>query len=179
MRRFRNLLILALMVLATQALLANDYTLEELDALKKAGVISNEDYQILKDELLLGSALKENIYSLKMGAKTISKDFMVIIEEGRKYLDLMNFLNSIQFTNYTIKDNNMELLLGELLDKVVISNGKVTFNGEGIGKDATYSRYIIRDNKFYIESEIFQEIFLSYYREDNQTLEFYSTSGNR
>lgn len=171
MRRFRNLLILALMVLATQALLANDYTLEELDALKKAGVISAEDYQILKDELLLGSALKENIYSLKMGAKTISKDFMVIIEEGRKYLDLMNFLNSIQFTNYTIKDNNMELLLGELLDKVVISNGKVTFNGEEIGKDATYSRYIIRDNKFYIESEIFQEIFLSYYREDNQTLE--------
>ena len=171
MRRFRNLLILALMVLATQALLANDYTLEELDALKKAGVISAEDYQILKDELLLGSALKENIYSLKMGAKTISKDFMVIIEEGRKYLDLMNFLSSIQFTNYTIEDGNMELLLGELLDKVVISGGKITFNGEEIGKDVPYSRYLVRDGKFYIESEIFQEIFLSYYREDNQTLE--------
>lgn len=172
MNRIKALVVFIFLALSSQHILANDYTLEELEELRKINVLSEEDYQILKAELQ-GNVVQDNIYSLKLGSKVISRDFKIIADNGKKYLDLMNFLNSIQFTNYTIKNNSMELFLGELLDKVVIKDGKITFNDEEIGKDVTYSRYIVKDGKFYIESEIFQEIFLSYYSEDNQKLQLH------
>lgn len=170
MNRIKALVVFIFLALSSQQILANDYTLEELKELRKINVLSEEDYQILKAELQ-GNVVQDNIYSLKLGSKVISREFKIIADNGKKYLDLMNLLNSIQFTNYIIKDGNMELFLGELLDKVVIKDGKIIFNGEEIEKSVTYSRYIIRDGKFYIESEIFKKIFLSYYREDNQALE--------
>lgn len=170
MNRVKALVVFILLALSSQQLLANDYTLEELEELRRINVITEEDYQILKAELQ-GNIVQDNIYSLKLGSKVISREFKVIAENDKRYLDMMNFFQAIQFTNFYPKENRMEIFLGELLDEIILKNGKVTFNGEELAPEATYDRYIERDGKIYLEAQLFEKIFLSYYSEDPQQLE--------
>lgn len=171
MRKKQMLIFAFLLLFCRMTALSAEYTLEELNQMRDLNLISIDDYEVLKAELLQGSAVQENLYTLKIGGKKLSNSYEIFWEEGKQYLSVEEFFSAINFTNFYSKPNVIEIYLGELLEKIELKDGKVFRDGKEIVKDGEYRRYILKDEKIFIEKEIFQELFLSNLREDVQKAE--------
>jgi hypothetical protein len=171
MRKKQILIFAFLLLFCRMTTLSAEYTLEELNQMRDLNLISIDDYEVLKAELLQGSAVQENLYTLKIGGKKLSNSYEIFWEEGKQYLAVEEFFSAINFTNFYPKASGMEIYLGELLEKIELKDGKVFRDGKEIVKDGEYRRYILKDEKIFIEKEIFQELFLSNLREDTQKSE--------
>lgn len=171
MRKKQMLIFAFLLLFCRMTALSAEYTLEELNQMRNLNLISIDDYEVLKAELLQGSAVQENLYTLKIGGKKLSNSYEIFWEDGKQYLSVEEFFSAINFTNFYSKPNGIEIYLGELLEKIELKDGKVFRDGKEIVKDGEYRRYILKDEKIFIEKEIFQELFLSNLREDVQKAE--------
>lgn len=171
MRKKQILIFAFLLLFCRMTTLSAEYTLEELNQMRDLNLISIDDYEVLKAELLQGSAVQENLYTLKIGGKKLSNSYEIFWEDGKQYLAVQEFFSAINFTNFYPKASGMEIYLGELLEKIELKDGKVFRDGKEIAKDGEYRRYILKDEKLFIEKDIFQELFLSNLREDAQKSE--------
>lgn len=171
MRKKQMLIFAFLLLFCRMTTLSAEYTLEELNQMRDLNLISIDDYEVLKAELLQGSAVQENLYTLKIGGKKLSNSYEIFWEDGKQYLAVQEFFSAINFTNFYPKASGMEIYLGELLEKIELKDGKVFRDGKEIAKDGEYRRYILKDEKLFIEKDIFQELFLSNLREDAQKSE--------
>ena len=170
-KKMKALLILLFIALYNQTLLGNEYTLEELDELKRVKAITSEEYEILKAEITQGNIASDNIYSLKMGNKRISNTFDAIVVNNRSYYSMQDFFEAIKFTNYYPSEKEVIIYLGEMLEEIRLKNGTVSRDGKELFSDVDYPRYVIKDSKVYIESKIFEELFLAYLSVDDSKLE--------
>lgn len=136
------------------------YTLQELDNLKNQGIITLEDYEILRNELISEENSIE-FFTLGVNSKRISNDYKILRSKKEMYLNLDEFLKAIKFGNYKKTENKYEFLLGKSLRKVILN----LKDGELIedGTTKTYDKPIfIKDkNEVYLNSKIFKEIFLT------------------
>ncbi len=170
--KMKKVLVFAFLLLFCKlTVLSVEYTLEELNQMRDLNLISVDDYEVLKAELLQGSAVQENMYTLKISNKKLSNTYEVFWENERQYLELQGFFAAIDFRNFSLKKDGVEILLGELLEKIELKSGKVFREGEELAKGVDYQRYIEKNGKIYIEKDIFKELFLSYLREDIQKSE--------
>lgn len=136
------------------------YTLQELDKLKNQGIISLEDYEILKNELTLERGSSE-YFTLMINSKRVSNDYKVIKSEKEIYFNLDEFLKVIEFGNYKKSKDSYEFLLGKTLRKVILNlkEGKVIEDGASKNYD---KQIFLNDNdEIYLSSEIFKDIFLT------------------
>lgn len=171
MKMKKGLVFAFLLLFCKLTVLSVEYTLEELNQMRDLNLISVDDYEVLKAELLQGSAVQENMYTLKISNKKLSNTYEVFWENERQYLELQGFFAAIDFRNFSLKKDGVEILLGELLEKIELKSGKIFREGEELAKGVDYQRYIEKNGKIYIEKDIFKELFLSYLREDIQKSE--------
>lgn len=171
MKMKKGLVFAFLLLFCKLTVLSAEYTLEELNQMRDLNLISVDDYEVLKAELLQGSAVQENMYTLKISNKKLSNTYEVFWENERQYLELQGFFVAIDFRNFSLKKDGVEILLGELLEKIELKSGKIFREGEELAKGVDYQRYIEKNGKIYIEKDIFKELFLSYLREDIQKSE--------
>lgn len=134
-----------------------EYTLDELNELKKLGMISNEESQILLNELR-GVKERQNFYRLKVNGTKVNDIYPVIIQDNKNYFPVINFLNSIGVKGYTVESEVLRATIGSEGRKVVVKS--------------TDPDVIVEQNDFYLEEEKFKKIFLRglYVDEDSSTI---------
>ena len=124
----------------------NEIRLKELEKLREQQIISEEDYQILKREIVGENENREGLYDLSINSKLVSKMYGVREREGKLYFPLKEFFGYIGFGNYKESEKNMTVYLGSALREEKID----------LTKDGFYE-----ENEIYVESNRFKEIFLS------------------
>lgn len=140
----------------------NAYTLEDLEKLKQDKIITLEDYEILKADLM---GIRDEIfdfYSLKINQSLVSTDFKVVDNNGIKYLDVLDFVNLLGIKNFNYNKENkyMEIFLGENLRKIVLdySKGYISIDGKNF-KDQDI--FLNVSDTFLLREDMFKEAFLN------------------
>lgn len=160
-------------IICNLQLIAAEYTLEELDELRRLNAITQEDYEILKMEITGDGMVQDGVYTLKLGNKPVSKNYKVILENGREYFELQEFFAVIGFTNYYPKKDGVTIYLGESLDEIKLDykNNKVFYLGKEIATEDTGVKFLLKGNTIYVEKNIFKQLFLYDLSVDIQKLE--------
>ena len=149
---------------------SEEFTMEELNSLYNDKLISQEEYNILKNEINGNTQEDSGYYQLKINGKQVSSLYSVIRKDNKSYLALEEFLTLLNLNNYDKKAEEYKIYLGNSLEEVRINTkrNKVVRNGKNI--DVQDSWYLMKNDKLYIEKDIFKELFLSELRIENATL---------
>lgn len=163
MKKRRILATLFIFLFCKLATFSAEYTLEELNNLRNLNLIKKEDYEVLKAELLQGTSLIDNLYSLKINGKRLSRDYKVIVRDGRQYFELQGFFSVIGFTNFYPENNRFKILLGESLEEIIIeyNTNKIFVDGKELKIEGEYPKFSKEDNTLYLERDIFKYLFLN------------------
>lgn len=121
--------------------------LEKLEFLRDRKIISEEDFEILKNDLLGITNERVGYYDFKINSRVVSKKYKVINENGKYYFPLKRFFEFIGFTNYKENENKIVVYLGNSLTKKEIDIKKDTITDDG---------------ELYIDENSFKDIFFSY-----------------
>lgn len=143
-----------------------EYTLEELDKLKDLNFISQEEYEVFKNELL-GTSEGDTLYSLKVNNLKVSNVYPVLQKDGKTFFSVVSLFNSIGFTNYSILNRVLTFQLGVELREIIINSNNNTIKGVG-SLNSLQGNLIVENNDFYLESGVFKEIFLKNYNVDSK-----------
>lgn len=180
-RKFlKKLCLISSFILLSQYMYSAEYTLEELNKLKKRGAIGIEEYEVLKGELVK-SEINKGVYSLKINGKLRTNIFRIQKKKKETYIPLMEFLNHIEFTNYERivdeKNDVLKLLLGDSLREVYfdLKNKKILTPTDEI-KERIFNGWIyIENEELYMSSSLFKDLFLDYLDIDDKD---YSIKGS-
>ena len=155
---FKKILIYLLM--STLAISA-EYTMDELNKLKELKFISDEEYEIFKNELL-GVEQGESLYTLSVNNIKVSQIYPVLQENNKTYFPVVHLFNTIGFTNYSILSGTLSFKLGTNSEEITVDSNKNQISGiKNQSKiNCTSEDIIVTNSDFYIESEIFKKIFL-------------------
>ena len=134
---------------------------EELNFMKAAGMISEEDYLILLDEIR-GVQEEELNYSLNIDGLRAVNGYKMQNKENKVYFPLYSFLEAINLTNYETKENSLLLKLGDSLREVEINFDKKAVKTESFSYPFE-DRVFEEEGEIYIEAELFTSIFLKEY----------------
>lgn len=144
----KYIFLLILLILSSIKVYSEDFTIEELLNLKNQGLISEEEFKVLKSELSNEISSVENLYDLNINSKLVSRTFKVYKKNNKYFFPLKEFFKYINFKNYTENNNEIKLYLGSSLKEVKINLKK---NDE-----------IFQENdEIYLQSNKFSEIFLN------------------
>lgn len=173
MKKRRTLVTLFVFLMCKLTSLSADYTLEELNQLRDLQLITREDYEVLKAEILHDSSLMDNMYSLKINGKKLSNTYKVINKEGRVYLEILEFFKVLTFTNFYPKENSFTIYLGESLEEIKLDYkiNKIYLRGEEIKVDGEYPPFVREGEDIYIEKGVFKKLFLNELEENQSRLE--------
>lgn len=173
MKKRRTLVTLFVFLMCKLTSLSADYTLEELNQMRDLQLITKEDYEVLKAEILQNSSLTDNMYSLKINGKRLSNTYKVINKEGRAYLEILEFFKVLTFTNFYPKENSFTIYLGESLEEIKLDykTNKIYLRGEEIKVDGEYPPFVKEGEDIYIEKGVFKKLFLNELEENQSRLE--------
>lgn len=161
-KRIRKQLGIFIFLLLSVTTFSQEYTLEDLNALKASGLITLEDYDILKSELLGEDIAGDALFTFNINDKIKEGAFKLKKENDKYYFSLLNFFKVLQFNNYSIKNEKMQMRLGKSLDEIDIDmKNKKLFIGR-INKTIpiTDENIITENSDFFIESSLFETMFL-------------------
>lgn len=139
----------------------------QLDHLKSIGVISQEDYDILLGDSKIKSGT--SMYDLVINGENKSKTFEIIQEGNKLFIPLKAFFENIDFTNYKNNNEEITILLGDNLKKIIINLKEkfILIDGKDEKIKLTKENFIEKNGEIYLEENLFKELFLSYIRIDN------------
>lgn len=143
-----------------------EYSLDELTILYEKNILTLEDYEILKSQII-GTTEKQGLYLLKLNNRYVANDFVVKEREGAQYLDLIKFIDIIGLKNIEKTEKALFLYLGENLERVEFNlvKQKIHYANKDI-KEAFFQE----DNEIFVKAEVFEEIFLNHLEIDKQNL---------
>ncbi|MEG0135015.1 MAG: hypothetical protein RR682_03295 [Cetobacterium sp.] len=133
-------------------------TIERVEELRKKNIISEEDYNFLKAELD-GKLQEKNYYDLIVNRSSITTKYPIIRMNNRYYFSLLKYFEGIEFKNYRLENNSLNMFLGKRLKNVVIDFNK----GKIVGLEKTVLKqdeYFIENGDYFLESDLFRDIFL-------------------
>lgn len=167
MRKF--LLTFLLMTCFAKGYGEDDVSIEQLNSLKEKGMISQEDYDILMADLT-GTLENEELYKLNINGILIDDKFKVLIKGEKIYFPLFRFLELLGFFNLQqTKDEaiaslneGLTVALNKKDNTISLPNDK-----ELTKKISSEKEYIFKeDDEYFLRSDIFKDIFLSYLSEE-------------
>lgn len=129
--------------------------LKELQEMKLQGMISEEDYQILRQEITGEEVEKEEYYDLSINSKLVSNMYQIIKKDNKIYVPVKEFFKYLGFSNYKLDKNLLIVYLGSSLREEKIDLTKDGFK---------------ESEEFYIELGRFKEVFLSEYEIDEKRM---------
>lgn len=150
----RKLMILALIVICSSI----SYSNSTLEQLRNQGIISNEEFEILKGEYKHEGKL---LYNLLVNGEAKNKVYPVFVKEERVYFSLFSFFDTLNFKNYKQENEIIEIELGDSLEKIVINVKKdqIIKSDEEIKHD--FKDIYLDGKEIYLEQEIFKKLFLN------------------
>lgn len=150
--KFKALLIIYLYITTSLVVISQDSTPEELEFFKNAGIITQEEYEILGG----GSNIVDGkyLYELRINGVLESKIYEVLVKDGITYFPVIEFFNILEFNNYSIDNNEIKCFLGEDLEEKNILPNKNGF---------------WKNNEFYLSKNVFEDIFLKTLKIDNDS----------
>lgn len=150
----KKLMILALIVICSSI----SYSNSTLEQLKNQGIISNEEFEILKGEYKHEGKL---LYNLLVNGEAKNKVYPVFVREERVYFSLFSFFDTLNFKNYKQDKELIEIELGDSLEKVVINVQKdlITKADEEIKHD--FKDIYLEGKEIYLEQNLFKKLFLN------------------
>ena len=122
-----------------------EFTLEELKELKSLNMITDEEYQILLNELE-GVQERENFFNLKVNGAKVSDVYPIIVQDNKIYLPVINLFNTIGFKDYSIQSEILKATLGTDVREITLKPSD--------------SYVLVEKSDFFVESEKFKELFL-------------------
>lgn len=122
-----------------------DFTLEELNELKSLNMVTEEEYQILLNELE-GVQERENFYSLKVNGAKVSDVYPIIVQDNKIYLPVINLFNTIGFKDYAVESGVLKATVGTDVREIILKPSD--------------SYIIVEQSDFFVESEKFKELLL-------------------
>ncbi|MGL5780794.1 hypothetical protein [Cetobacterium sp.] len=122
-----------------------EFTLEELKELKNLNMITDEEYQILLNELE-GVQERENFFNLKVNGAKVNDVYPVIVQDNKIYLPVINLFNTIGFKDYSIQSEILKATLGTDVREITLKPSD--------------PYVIVEKSDFFVESEKFKELFL-------------------
>lgn len=152
--------------LLSVSIFSAEYTLEELNKLKELNYISQEDYEIFKNELL-GTSEGEMLYSLKVNDLKVSNIYPILQRDGKTFFSIISLFNSIGFTNYSVLSGILTFKLGVDLREITINSNNNTIKGID-SLNSIEDNLIVENNDFYLEDNLFKEVFLKNYIIDSE-----------
>ncbi|WP_426709721.1 hypothetical protein [Cetobacterium sp. SF1] len=148
--RFKIFKLLCLYIGINLTLMGQE-NIEDLEFLRGEGIITQEEYEILKGKTKILDG--KYLYELRINGNLQSKIYEVIREKEKNYFPVFEFFKEIDFKNYSQEEESIRCFLGEDLREVVISPENLGF---------------WRDKEFYLWEESFKEIFLRALRVDEE-----------
>ncbi len=150
---------------------SSEYTLEELLKLKKQKLITQETYEILKEEIESGG-VENGVYSLKINGEKVSNLYSVLEKDKRFYLNVDNFLELIKLENHKKEKNRYKIYLGENLEEIILDfeNNRVFKNNIKVELEEK-EWYFLEGGQIFISKNLFSELFLNFLDLDRNTLE--------
>lgn len=144
-------------------------SIEQLNALRERGMISQEDYSILVADLN-GTLENEQLYKLNVNGVLIDNKFKVLTKGNTLYFPLFKFLELLDFFNIKQTQNEITISLNSQLTIVLNKkNDTITLpNNKNLSKKILNEKeYIFKENdEYFLRSDIFKEIFLTYLSEE-------------
>lgn len=159
---------LTMFLIVSSLVFGNELELANLEKLREQNLLSQEDYMILKSEIL-GSD-EEIQYTLRVNGVERDNFYPIIKQKEKKYLNLEAFLDGIGISNYYEKNSNIiKLTLGENLRKLEINpnNKSVIENGKNLGVDSEAIFHL--NNKIYLREDLFEKLFAHDLRVDEES----------
>ncbi|MGL4253340.1 MAG: hypothetical protein ACRCR2_04725 [Fusobacteriaceae bacterium] len=146
----------------SRTLFSDEFTLEELDILRRTNRISIEDYEILKSELTGYAEDGESIYTLIINGNIKFNMFKFIKKDGEDYFPLFSFFQMLEFKNYEFLNNKITMKLGRDLENVEIDLDRGRIKIERTGEEIQFNpqEIIKKNSEIYLQSGIFAKIFL-------------------
>lgn len=145
---------------------ASEFSLEEIDQFLKEGLVSKEEYDVLKDEILeIGKYNSAYLYEITINNILKNDTFKAEIKDKKVYFPLLDFFSIINLVDYEIKNRELKAFLGErLLElKINLNNKKIKLDDKKISfTDEVY----MENGEIYIESKLFQELLAEEFEED-------------
>lgn len=161
----KYLLIFLLITCFTKGYGEDDISIEQLNSLRKNGMITQEDYNILLADLT-GTLENEELYKLNVNGVLIDDKFKVLIKGDKVYLPIFRFLELLGFFNLKHRDDETVASLNDGLTVVLnTKNNTISLpnNKEFNKKVANEKKYIFQENnEYFLRSDIFKDIFLNY-----------------
>lgn len=133
----------------------SEFTLNELNELKKMNMLTDEEYQILLNELQ-GVQERENFYILKVNGTKVNNAYPLVTENNKIYFPVINLFNSIGFKDYSIQSEILKATVGSDAREIILKPNNPSVK--------------IEQNDFFVESEKFKELFLRDFYIDNESL---------
>lgn len=124
---------------------STEFTLEELNELKRLNMITEEEYEIFSNELQ-GVQEREDFFSLKVNGAKVSDVYPIIIQDNKIYLPVISLFNAIGFKDYTIQSEILKATLGTDVKEIELKPSD--------------SYVVVEQSDFFVESEKFKELFL-------------------
>lgn len=148
-------------------------SIEQLNALREKGMLSQEDYDILIADLS-GTLENEQLYKLNVNGILIDNKFKVLIKGNIMYFPMFRFLELLGFFNLKQTQDEATASLNEGLT-VVLNKEKNTIiipnNKELTKKILREKEYIFKEkDEYFLRSDIFKDIFLSYLSDEERSL---------
>ncbi|MGL6063481.1 MAG: hypothetical protein ACRC0S_00080 [Fusobacteriaceae bacterium] len=149
-------------------ILARAYTLEEIETLRKAKAITQEDYLILLDEVN-GKVGGTEYYALRINGKVSNGNYKIKKEGKVTYLPLKEFLKGINMGNTKDDEKRLKIYLGSNLREIVIRKDKQEISESGKKIAFENVGYKIEANEIYLREDLFSSLFLSSLNIDEST----------
>lgn len=132
-----------------------------LDMLKDKGLITQEEYNLLKDEAEYEEE-GEVFYNLMVNGETKSKIYEVIAQNKTYYFPVKAFFKTIDFNNFTEEENVLKASLGDSLKPVRIDLDNYSIMVENTYIKLKEGEVFKKGDEIYIEKKIFKDIFLNH-----------------
>lgn len=155
----KKLLILFLFLGIFTLNFGEDISLERIEELYKNKTISEDDYNFLKAELE-GTLQEKHYFSLFINRNWISDKFPIIYKNDEAYISMFHFFKEINFRNYKINNEQIEMYLGRRMERVTLNfkTGEIT----GLEKtNFTKKGFFKKDDDYFIRYNLFRDIFLN------------------
>lgn len=151
----KKLCLLLSFICCVQQILAVD----DIEILKNQGIISAEEYSILKDEYVDEEG--KQLYNLLINGEVKNKVFPIQKERGKIYFPLFSFFETINFKNYTQENELINIELGDSLEKITMNIKKNYIVKTDQNIEFEFSDILLEEREIYLEQELFKKLFLN------------------
>lgn len=131
---------------------------EDIDILKQKGLITAEEYKILKDEYVHEG---KQLYNLLINGELKNKVFPIRVEKGKVFFPLFSFFDTIDFKNFVQDKEIINIELGDSLEKITINVKKNYIIKTDQDIKFEYNDLIPEGREIYIEEQLFRKLFLN------------------